>query len=319
MYIISYKYNKKWLLNTEIEFEHASTGKEGAVSVEFAYLDYLYRDELNFRIGLLLIPMGFLNELHEPTVFFSTRRPDVESKIIPTTWRENGLGFFGNIDSITYRVYVVNGLNARGFSPSGIRGGRQKGSKAIANELAGVVRVDWRPTTWLMVGGSVYYGDSGQEATLSVPVEMYEAHVEYRYRGLYIRALSTELNLSKVTLLNRILATPNDGSPRPDDSQINSIGEKMMGWYIDIGYDVLTHFDFDEHSLTPYTRVESYNTQKKTPLGFLGKNNNKVDVIIIGINFKPMDEIVFKADYQLYDHLESSSDNQFNLAFGYIF
>src|SRR5436309_5161415 len=80
---VGYKFNDRWLLNMEVEHEHA--GEE--VDVEFAYLDYLWRPEANFRAGLLLVPMGFLNELHEPTVYLGARRPDVEQLIIPATWR----------------------------------------------------------------------------------------------------------------------------------------------------------------------------------------------------------------------------------------
>lgn len=137
-----HKFNDQWLLNTEIEFEHASTGEDGSVSVEFAYLDYLMKDALNLRVGLVLIPMGFVNELHEPNAFLSARRTDIESTIIPSTWRENGVGLFGNAGNVSYKAYIVNGLDAKDFSASGLRGGRQKGSKALAEDLAVVGRVD---------------------------------------------------------------------------------------------------------------------------------------------------------------------------------
>ena len=316
---LGYKYSDKWLLNTEIEFEHASTDKEGSTSVEFAYLDYLHADELNFRVGLLLIPMGFINELHEPTVFLSARRPDVENRIIPTTWRENGLGFFGDIESISYKAFVVNGLKADGFTPKGLRGGRQKGSEAIANDLAVVARVDWHATTAFLIGGSAYYGNSGQDLSLSVPTEIYEAHAEYRSRGLHLRALGTVANLDDIAELNRILATPDDGSATPIDSEIDSVGEEMGGWYVEMGYDVFTHFDTDECSLTPYVRYEEYSTQEKIPPGFLASGMNDVEVITVGLNFKPLDQIVFKADYQFYDDSASSTGDQFNLAMGYVF
>ena len=125
-----YKYNDKWVLNTEIEIEHGSTSKDGSVSSEFAYLDYLASDALNFRAGLMLVPVGLVNELHEPTVFLGARRPDVENRIIPSTWRENGVGIFGELaEGLTYKAYVVNGLKGENFSGKGLRGGRQKGPK----------------------------------------------------------------------------------------------------------------------------------------------------------------------------------------------
>ena len=314
-----YKYNEKWLFNSEIEFEHASTDEEGSASVEFAYIDYLHRDEFNFRAGLLLIPMGFVNELHEPTLFLSARRPDVENRIIPTTWRETGLGFFGDIESISYKAYIVNGLRGEEFTAKGLRGGRQKGSEALANDLAGVARVDWHATTAFMIGASAYYGDSGQDLSVEVTTEIYEAHAEFRSRGLHLRALGTIAQLDDVAELNRIVSMPDDGSPTPPDSEIDSIGEEMVGWYVEAGYDVLTSFDTGEGSLTPFVRFEQSNTQDKIPSGFMESGKHDVDVVTVGLNFKPLDEIVFKADYQFYDDPADSIDDQLNLAMGYVF
>jgi hypothetical protein len=87
-----FKFTEKLLLNVEIEFEHANE-----VFVEFATIDYLYRPEANFRFGMLLMPVGFLNEIHEPPFYYGNERPVVEITIIPTTWRENGAGFFWRI------------------------------------------------------------------------------------------------------------------------------------------------------------------------------------------------------------------------------
>jgi len=115
-----YKFTDNIVFNSEIEFEHATTSsnlddRDGSVSVEFASLDFLFMDELNLRAGLLLAPFGIINEYHEPTTFFGVLRPDVERFIIPTTWRENGIGIFGEIDNllpgqISYRLYLMNSL-----------------------------------------------------------------------------------------------------------------------------------------------------------------------------------------------------------------
>ncbi|MBW2415940.1 MAG: hypothetical protein JRG76_15685, partial [Deltaproteobacteria bacterium] len=122
---LGYKYNDWIVFNTEIEFEHASTGEDGSVSVEFATLDFLLDDAFNVRAGLVLIPMGFLNEMHEPPFYYGTQRPSPERAIIPSTWRENGVGIFGTFaEALEYRVYVVNGMDASGYSSKGLRGGR---------------------------------------------------------------------------------------------------------------------------------------------------------------------------------------------------
>src|SRR5438477_50729 len=85
-------------IEREIEVEHAvsASDKGGEVEVEFAYLDYLFSKSLRARAGLMLIPMGLVNELHEPPTFLGALRPDVEERLIPSTWRELGAGVYGD-------------------------------------------------------------------------------------------------------------------------------------------------------------------------------------------------------------------------------
>src|SRR5207245_6852458 len=119
-----YKFNDRTLFNSEIEFEHAvaGEGEKGEVAVEFAYVDFRATKRFGLRGGLLLVPVGFLNELHEPPIFHGALRPEVETDIIPTTWSENGLGFYGVAGPVSYRAYLVTSLRAAGFSAEeGIR------------------------------------------------------------------------------------------------------------------------------------------------------------------------------------------------------
>ncbi|MEM7393215.1 MAG: hypothetical protein AAF492_12795, partial [Verrucomicrobiota bacterium] len=316
-----YKYNEKWVFNSEFEFEHGSTSEEGSASVEFAYLDYLHSPELNFRAGLLLVPVGLINELHEPTSFLSARRPDVENRIIPSTWRENGVGIFGTLnDFIDYKAYLVNGLRGERFSGKGLRGGRQKGSEAKADDLAGVIRIDLNPNPGLIIGGSAYFGDSGQDIGIGVGTEIYEAHIDYQAHGWSVRALGTVANVDDVAELNRFraAAAASDGMV-PADSEIDSVGEELVGWYVEVGYDLLNSVESGEKSITPYVRYEEYNTQEDTPAGFKTSAKYDVEVITVGVNYKPIDEIVFKADYQFYDDEADSVSDQFNLSMGYVF
>lgn len=135
---VGYKFNDRLLLNTEIEIEHVNE-----IFLEFAYLDYRLSDALGARAGLLLAPMGLVNELHEPTVFLGTARPLTETQLIPSTWRENGVGVFGEAGPWAYRVYLMSSFDgvgggasgAGGFSAKGLRGGRQKGSRGLSEGL----------------------------------------------------------------------------------------------------------------------------------------------------------------------------------------
>jgi len=112
---VGYKFDERIVFNTEIEFEHAktATGSAGEVAVEFAYLDFLINPAFNIRAGMVLVPLGFVNELHEPPTYLGARRPGVEGSIIPPTWRENGAGIHGELPAhFTYRAYLLNGLDA---------------------------------------------------------------------------------------------------------------------------------------------------------------------------------------------------------------
>lgn len=314
---VGHKFTDRWVLNTEFEFEHASTSEEGSVSVEFAYIDYLWDEAVNFRAGLVLIPMGFINEYHEPTTFYGARRPDIESVIIPSTWRENGAGVFGEVGDFSYKAFVVNGLQGEDFHPDGLRGGRQKGSEALAEDLAGVVRLDWHGVPGLTLGVAGYYGGSGQDLEVSVDAFIAEAHAEWRWRGLSVRGLAVQAELDDVAALNRLVAA--DREPPVADAEIQSIGETLSGWYIEAGYDMLNEVDAGELAVIPFIRYEAYDTQAEVPDGFASSDRYQADVLTLGLNIKPIDELVFKAEYQMYDRGDDSGINQFNLGMGYIF
>lgn len=305
-----YKWNDRWLLNTEVEYEHA--GEE--VSLEFAYVDYLWRPQANLRAGLLLMPMGFINELHEPTVFLGALRPQIERSIIPTTWRENGFGLFGEAGPLSYRTYIVNGLRADGFTAAGLRGGRQSGGEAQAEDFAWVGRLDYTGAPGLLVGGSAYLGDSGQALadpagrSIGVETRITEAHLDWRWRGLEVRALGVEARLDDVARLNAALGLTGN----------RSVGERLSGYYLQAGYDVLAG-RAGERALIPYARWETYDTQDEVPSGFLANPANDVDVLTLGLAWKPLEQLILKVDHQNFDNAAGSGVDQLNVALGYVF
>lgn len=311
-----YKYNEKFILNTELELEHASTDKEGYVSVEFAYIDYLWKPEVNLRGGLLLVPVGLISEYHEPTTFLSARRPDVESRIIPSTWRENGVGVFGDVSGFSYKAYLMNGFDGEDFTAAGVRGGRQKGSEAKADDLAGVGRVDFTGVDGLVVGASVYYGDSGQDLPFSVDTLIYEGHVDWEWKGLEVRALAVAAEIDGAGDLTSFQAARDAVEP---GTAIDPVGERMTGWYVQLGYDLFSALRPGEASLTPFVRFEAYDTQDEVPDGFTASGKNDIEVTTVGLNFKPIEEIVLKAEYQFYDNEAGTASDQMNLGLGYIF
>ncbi len=319
---VGHKFNDRLLFNSELEFEHGSTGQAGSVSVEFAYLDLLLTDALGIRGGLLLVPMGFLNELHEPPVFLGTTRPETERRIIPSTWRENGVGIFGSAGGFNYRAYLVNGLDAvggassdaDGFSASGLRGGRQKGSKAVAEDFAGVARLDWEGVPGLTVGASAYYGESGQNRTtlagdeLRVGTLIYEGHLGYRAHGLDLRGLFAVAALDQADELNDVLGLTGAAG----------VADQLVGAYVHLGYDLLRYTRLTDQ-LIPYLRYEWLDTQRRVAEGFVRDPANARTVLAAGAAWKPIPNVVVKADYQIHANDAETGVDRLNVALGYLF
>jgi hypothetical protein len=309
---VGYKFNEHWVFNSELEFEHAGTGGGGSVSSEFVTIDYLHNDELNVRVGLLLVPMGFVNEIHEPNFFFGADRPIVEQRIIPTTWRENGAGIFGTVaDRVDYRFYVVNGLDGSGFDADGLRGGRQSGSRALSDDFAFVGRIDVDVVDGLLVGGSVYAGQSGQEQDFAgsrlpdLMTHIYELHAQYKGYGLSLRGLWSEAFVDEAGAFNRITG--------------QNLASRMQGWYVEAAYDILPLFLDTRASLEPYFRFEQVDTQDKVPNGFIRDGTQDVDLYTAGLQFKPIPQVVFKADYRHFDQRDGDRANEIQALVGYVF
>ncbi len=299
-----YRFSDKWLLNTEIEIEHADE-----IFLEFAHIDYLHDPALSGRIGMILHPMGFINEQHEPNTYLGAQRPLTESRIIPTTWRENGAGVFGESGDFAYRAYVMNGFEGMDFSASGLRGGRQKGSKALANDLAVTARMDYVGTPGFLAGVSGYFGDSGQDSAGlgGTETSILEAHAEWKADGLWLRALFAMASVDDVAELNA--ANGNTGA--------DSVGEELEGFYVEGGYDVLQLMEEPcGAALYPFLRYEMIDTQAEVPMGFSASDSNDLEILTVGLHYRPIDHIVFKLDYQDYD---GPTADRWNLQVGYSF
>ncbi len=314
VFYVGYRFSDDWVLDTEIELEHATTGKGGEVSVEFAFLDWMARPWLNVRSGMVLVPMGWVNELHEPTAFLGATRPDVERHIIPTTWRELGAGLYGESGPFSYRTYVITGLDAAGFTAGGIRGGRQKGAKAKAEDWAWVGRLDFGPAPGLVLGGALYAGGVGQDLVspagggVDVDVTMAELHGEWRWKGLEARLLAVGTWLDGAGDLNRALGL--EGAA--------GVGESMNGGYLQLGYDVLSRRE-GRAALLPFVRWETLDTQASVAEGFAADPANDREILTLGLVYRPLDQLVFKADWQKVTDGARTGIDRFNLALGYIF
>lgn len=321
-----YKFNDWIVLNTEVEFEHSTTGstdssKGGSASVEFAYLDFFFDEMINARAGLLLVPMGIINEIHEPVSFFGVDRPVVDQRIIPTTWRENGAGIFGEFaDMVDYRIYAINTLNAKGFSPKGFRGGRQKGNRAFAENWGIVARADVEPTPGLLIGSAVFSGNNGQNQVIddvALPdarATIWEIHTQWIWRQLEIRgelAMSWLGDSAELTEALREI-----GEIGEDDA----LAEQQIGMYAEAGYDVMPFVLSDtDQKLLPFVRYEYINTQWKMPDGYTANNKYQDRIWTVGLNYKPIPQVVLKVDYRNFNPVAGDSYADINFGLGFIF
>jgi len=327
-----YKFTDRILFNSELEFEHASTGEgsesKGEVSVEFASLDFFIDQRANVRAGLVLMPMGLVNRIHEPLFYFGNHRPEVEQRIIPSTWREMGAGLFGAITpNLTYTAYVVSGLDATGFTSDGIREGRGGGSNAKAENFGYVARMDYDPAALpgVTVGGSAYVGNSGQNQAFAgqkadVFTQLYEAHVQWKYRGLEFRTLGSWGHIGDAALVSAANIARN-GPVDPDHPNAGQVvGSQNYGWYSEAGYDVLPLLWQDTTQyLAPFFRYERLNTMAKAPSGFANDPTRDWQIYQVGLQYKPIPNVVIKADYRNYVAKQGPLPDDFNLGFGFIF
>ena len=325
---VGYKFTDRILFNSELEVEHATTGEgdeeKGEVSAEFAYLDFRPWKSVGLRAGLLLMPVGFLNELHEAPVFHGARRPAVETAIIPSTWRESGAGVFGETGPVQWRAYLVAGLSSAGFEAGGIREGRQGGSDSLAEDLGVTARADFTGVSGLLAGGSVFTGNSGQGAVVGRPgdgdrpgggaeiggrVTLFEGHAQYEWRGLQLRVLGARTRIADAALINE-----QNGLVGAE-----SVGECQHGWYAQAAYDVMTLWPAGRWSVTPFVRYEELDTQAEVPAGFEKDPANNRSVLVAGVDVKPIPGVVIKADFQSERNKARTGTNRFHLAVGYLF
>ncbi|MCF6178725.1 MAG: hypothetical protein L3J63_04975 [Geopsychrobacter sp.] len=297
---VGYKFSDQIIFNSEIEYEHANEA-----SVEMASLDFLLSEKFNLRTGLLLAPVGLTNEMHEPTLFHGVDRPLVERQVIPTTWREMGVGVFGKLnDKVDYKLYVMNGFNGAAFTEQGLRKGRQKGSKSKADDWALVGRVDYEPILGFSLGGSFYLGDSGQGQVVDgrgreadVFTQIYEIHSVYKSRGLELKAL-----VSQVMIDDSEIIQAQTGQDVPD---------QIFAFYSEVAYDIFPLFQSGKDQyLAPFVRYEN--------LDYAG-NNQDVELLVAGISYKPIPNVVLKADISNYMMKYGRKADEINFGFGYIF
>lgn len=316
---LAHSFDDRLAFRSELEVEDAKVegGQAGGeVALEQAYLDYRLADWLTLRTGLVLPPVGIINEIHEPPTFNGVARPAFDHDVIPTTWREIGVGALGSVPWVTglsYRVYLVNGLKATGFSAAaGIRGGRQEGREASFANPSLTGRLEWaRPG--LKLGGSFWYGGTANQdpalgtGTFAAPVTLVSADARYDVGALAIRGVVATISVSDAQAIN---ATYGD-----------SVGSRIAGGYLEGAYNLLHALaPSSSQKLNAFVRHERYDTQADVPAGITRAAGLARRITTFGLSYKPTWNTVFKGDYQLVRNAAGTGEfDVLSLGVGYQF
>jgi hypothetical protein len=297
--------------HTKIETTDSGGAVGGEVAVEQAYLDWHFNQHFAMKAGLVLVPVGILNETHEPPTFDGVERSNVETIIIPTTWREAGTGMYGSIsEGWEYQMYVVAGLKAEGFSADqGIREGRQEGLNSDATNPSLTGRLQYAPAPGMKLGLSGFAGNTtgGNEALGSGTLGIVSADVRATAGQVGVRAVGAYESLGDADKINQAYK--------------NGVGDRMYGVSAEGSLDMLPFFSSEtDQSMKLFVRYERYNTQASVSTPGLAADpaNDRHDVTL-GASYRPTYNTVFKIDYQFLDNAADLNTKVFNMGVGYSF
>ena len=302
---------------SELEVEHALVeGGEakGEVALEQAYLDFLVKPWLNFRGGMVLSPVGIINERHEPPSFNGVERPFVETLIIPTTWREMGVGLTGDLGrGFRYRTYMISALDPTGFSAEeGIRNGRSGGFNAPFRNPATVGRLEFAGIRKLTLGLSGYSGVSSSDLVKITPrVSIASFDGRYSLGRVDFRGLFAKSWITKTRDLNSALERFSGFSP--------NIAKQLLGYYVEPALHVFPRRLRSD--LILFTRYEKYNTQHRMAVGLQPLPEFDRSSVVTGVTFKPNADVAIKFDYVFNRNANSviRPVNAMNLGLGWWF
>ena len=313
--LFGYKFDDRTQFITEIEFEHV---KE--VFVEQAFLQYSLNDQINLRAGLMLVPMGIINEYHEPTTFNGVERPSMDKAIVPTTWREIGVGISGKSDevSLRYQAYIFNGfqstisdgngtiIGGKLGGSNGLRGGRQKGAQSNFNNINFAGKLDYYGIPGLRLGLSGYFGRTQS------PIDVED--VNGADVGIAMVGLDARYSKKRFTARGQFVHGTLSGTEVYNTATGKDLGSALQGYYIEAAYNLLSQEK--KQQLISFLRYEDYDTHASIA-GNLAKNNQyDRQEWTLGLSYKIANGAVVKADYQIKSNAAKITTNQLNFGIG---
>jgi len=315
--LMSHSFSPRIRFVGELEVEHAiveGLEDKGELELEQAYLDFLLSRSFNLRAGMMLIPVGIINERHEPPVFNGVERPFVDTVIIPTTWFEAGVGAHGEIgNGLRYRMLATAPLDAAEFSAAeGIREGQQHGAEANVRNFAATGRVEYLGIAHLTMGGSFWTGDSSFSVRgVDSAVRVGEADARYHRGPLELRGEFAYVSITDADRLNAALQRQLGVSP--------NVASAMRGFYGEAAYRIWNAGA--PRDLVAFVRYENFDTQYRMPEGFVPLKLYDRDAWIVGATYFPEPDIAVKVDYVRLANQSgiTKPSNGFNVGLGWWF
>ncbi|MFT6896437.1 MAG: hypothetical protein ACJA13_000838 [Paraglaciecola sp.] len=288
-----HEFTNKLRFFSEVEIEHsiAGEGQKGEIELEQAFIEYDYSEQITTKAGVFLLPVGIINETHEPPAFYGVERNPVEKNIIPATWWEAGAAItFTPVGGLSFDGALTSGLSTptTGENAYLIRSGRQKASKANANDLAFTGRVKYTAIPGLELAASIQYQQDLTQGTVGVDTAdatLLTAHAVYSVNDFGMRALyaTWDINGADAKLMGR---------------------DEQTGWYLEPSYQV-------SEKLGAFARYAEYDNNAGI------KSDSKEKLTTLGINYYLHPNVVLKADIENYSGYSDKSG--FNLGVGYQF
>jgi DtxR family Mn-dependent transcriptional regulator len=316
--LVTHSFSERIRFVGELELEHAvveGLEEKGELELEQAYVDFLLSRSFNVRAGMMLMPIGIINERHEPPVYYGVERPFNDTVIIPTTWFEAGAGVHGELGrGWRYRAFIVAPLDAAEFSAEeGLREGRQKGSEANVGRPAVTGRVEYVAVRGLTLGASGWSGRSGFQfrPVFDVPVSLAEIDGRYSRRRLELRGQFSQVWIDNAGQLNEALALRVGVNP--------NIARVLRGFYGEAGYRAISNAAFGD--VGAFVRYENFDTQFRMPTGYVGLPQFDRDAWVVGATYWPDPDVAVKFDYSLVRSRSSvvQAPDSFNVGLGWWF
>lgn len=335
---LGYDFGKGWTMGTEIEFEHGGVGmayekedeeggeweqeveKGGEVELEQFWIQKSFGRWANIKAGHIVVPVGLNNAYHEPLNFFTVYRPEGENTVLPSTWHQTGVSFWGRTKGWRYELQFLAGLNSDNFTNTGWinKGPGTPTEGEIATKYGTALRIDNYCIKGLRIGLSGYYGHAignsypnnkdGAESKYKGVVAIGAIDFTYNNYNWIVRGQADYGYLSDAKQLKYFTNRLNGLSPFHHSAFVS---KNAFAYGIEAGYNVFSQIEKlrqDNQKLYLFGRYEHYN-----PYASKTKNTSydytNVQRMAVGINYYPVKQIVVKAEYS-HRFLKSQYNNE---------